>query len=176
MAQPIDNQLVAESLVLPHLRNRTFAIAAAMLGAAILVGIDIARTPIGFWWVWGLLVGAALAYVGLALAFDAARGVPLLRASDSGIAINSPLGRMFVGWPDTAEFSQGIFDFWLRIRLREGAPPSGSLLTRILNASLWKSSTLAIPLFTTGRDAAEIGKALTQMRSRKLAPDNSTVT
>jgi hypothetical protein len=49
------------------------------------------------------------------------------------------------------------------------------MLTRILNSSLWARSTIAVPLFTTDRNAAEIAKALTQMRSRKLALDDSTV-
>jgi hypothetical protein len=167
--QQIDDQLATEGFVVPHVRGYAFAFAAVAFAAAILVGYTAAQNPMGIWWAWGLLAGAALAYIGAAVAFDAARGVPLLRASNSGLAINSPLGRMFVAWPDTEEFTQGVFDWWLRIRLREGAPPAGSFLTRILNASLWARSAVAVPLFTTGKDAAEISKALTQMRSRELA-------
>jgi hypothetical protein len=166
--QPIDDQLATGSLVVPHIRGHAVAFVAVVLAAAIFVGYAAAQNPMGIWWAVGLLAVALFAYSGLVVAFDAARGVPLLRASDSGVAINSPLGRMFVAWLDTEEFTQGVFDWWLRIRLREGAPPAGSFLTRILSASLWARSAIAVPLFTTGKDAVEISKALTQLRSRKL--------
>jgi hypothetical protein len=105
-------------------------------------------------------------------AFDTVRGVPLLQTSDSGISINSFLGHMFVRWSDTAGFTEGIFPWWLRIRQREGAPSAGSTVTRVLNKSLWARSTIAVPLFMTEGNASEIAKALTQIRSRKLALDD----
>src|SRR5271156_240835 len=118
--QQIDNQLTAESLVLRHAPGRTIAFVAAIFAVMFFVGYEAAQTPMGIWWAWNLLVCAVLASIGLTVTFNAVRGVPLLQTSNSGIAINGPLGRMFVGWPDTAEFSEGTFVWWLRIRLREG--------------------------------------------------------
>jgi hypothetical protein len=174
--QQIDGQFSAESLVLRPTRGRTIAFVAAVLAASLFVGYDAAHhTPIGIWWALELLICAVLAYAGLTAAFDAVRGAPLLQTSDHGISINSFLGHMFVRWPDTTGFSEGTFSWWLRISQREGAPPAGSIVTRILNKSLWARSTIAVPLFTTEKNAAEVAEALTQLRSRKLALDDSTV-
>jgi hypothetical protein len=167
--QQIDGQLTAESLVLYPTRGRTIAFAAVVLVASLFLGYQAAHAPMGIWWACNLLVCALLAYMGLAAAFDTVRGVPLLQTSDSGISINSFLGHLFVRWPDTVGFTEGIFPWWLRIRQRDGAQPSGSIVTRILNKSLWARSTIAVPLFTTERNASEIAKTLTQIQSRKLA-------
>jgi hypothetical protein len=167
--EQIDNQLAPDSLVLPHQSGRAIAFVAAIFALTIAIGYQSAHTPMGIWRVGELLACAGLIYIGLVVAFDAVRGVPLLQTSDSGIVINGPVGRMFVGWSDTVAFSEGNFEWWLRIRQREGAAPAGSILTRILNASLWARSTIAVPLFTTGGHGAAIAQILTQIRSRKLA-------
>jgi hypothetical protein len=88
-----------------------------------------------------------------------------LQTSEAGIAINNPWGRMFVRWPDTAEFSAGNFR-WVRIRLREGARPVGSIWARIASASLWARRTIAVPAFTTVARPSEIAEGLTLLRSR----------
>jgi hypothetical protein len=174
--QLIDGQLSAESLVLRPSRGRTIAFVAAILALSLFVGYDAMHyTPIGMLWAFQLLTCAVLAYAGLAAAFDAVRGVPLLQTSDDGISINSFLGHMFVRWPDTTGFTEGTFFWWLRISQREGAPPAGSIIARILNKSLWARSTIAVPLFTTEKNAAEVAEALTRIRSRKLALDESTI-
>jgi hypothetical protein len=165
-----DDQLADGSFVLPHAFGRTATFIAVVFAAGAFVMFFGMRSPMGFWWAWSFLIGACLVYLALVVALQAVRRLPLLQASKSGIAINGPLGRMFVYWPDTVKFAEGTNPLWLRIHLREGAPPVGSAVTRMLNSSLWASRTIAVPLFTTDEDTAEIVRALTLLRSRNLAP------
>ena len=163
-----DDQLAGGSFVLPHAPIRTATFIAVVLAAGAFVVFESIQKPVGLWWALGFLIGTYLAYLALVVAVQAIRRVPLLQASKCGIAINGPLGRMFVCWPDTVKFAEGTTPLWLRIYLREGAPAVGSTLTRMLNASLWARRTVAVPLFTTDEDTAEIVRALTLLRSRNL--------
>jgi len=72
---------------------------------------------------------------------------------------------MFVRWSDTDGFAPGNFR-WLRIRLREGAWPDGSVWTRFASASLWARRTIAVAAYATVEGPAEVADALTRMRLR----------
>jgi hypothetical protein len=158
------------NLVLRHAPGRTVAFVAIVFVWALTFELQAVPHLNGMLWYGaiGCLLGAALAYAGVVVAVQAVRGVPLLEASDAGIAISSPWGRMFVRWSDTSEFSAGNYR-WLKIRLREGARPVGSLWTRILNASIWARRTIAVPAFTTAEHPVEIARRLTVLRSLNVA-------
>jgi len=161
---------VAGNLVLRHAPGRTAAFVAIVFVWALTIGLQAVPHLNGILWYGaiGCLLGTALAYAGVVVAVQAIRGVPLLEASDAGIAINSPWGRMFVRWSDTSEFSAGNYR-WLKIRLREGERPVSSPWTRILNGSIWASRTIAVPAFTTAERPVEIARRLTVLRSHNVA-------
>jgi len=166
----ISQQPAPGGLVLRHVPARTVAFVAIDFAWVLMFGLQPVLRTAGTPWfdALGCLLGAALAYFAVVVAVQAVRGNPLLEASDAGIVINSPWGRMFVRWSDTSEFSAGRYR-WLQIRLREGARPTGSPWTRILNASLWARRTIVVPAFTTAEHPAEIARRLTVLRSHNIA-------
>jgi len=135
----------APRFVLRHAPRRTVAFVAIDLAWALMFGLHAVLPPTGPPWsdALGCLLGAALAYFAMVVAVQGVRGNPVLEASNAGIAINSPWGRMFVRWSETSEFSAGRYR-WLQIRLREGARPVCSPWTRMLNASLWARRTIVV--------------------------------
>jgi hypothetical protein len=163
----IESQLGAGYVVLRHAPGRTAAFVAIVLAWALYFGFHVVLRPAGILWLdaLGALLAAALALTGIVVAVQAVRGIPLLQASESGIAIKSPWGSMFVRWQDVAEFSAGNFR-WLRIRLRDGARPVASTWTRLASASLWARRTIAVPAFTTVARPTEIAEVLTLLRAR----------
>jgi PH (Pleckstrin Homology) domain-containing protein len=174
MAQKeISHSPVAGNLLLRHAPGRTVAFVAIVFAWALIFGLQTVSRPSGMRWfdALGCLLSIALAYAGVVVAVQAIRGTPLLEASDAGIAVNSPWGRMFVRWSDTSEFSAGNYR-WLRIHLREGGRTVGSPLTRILNASVWARRTIAVPAFTTAEHPAEIARRLTVLRTQNVANRN----
>ena len=112
----IENQLSAGHVVFRHARGRTVVFVAIVL---IWARSFLVWHPIVWLDVLGGLIAAFLACTGIIVAVQAVRGTPLLEASETGIAINTPWGAMFLHWRDAAEFSAGKYR-WLRIRLREG--------------------------------------------------------
>jgi hypothetical protein len=166
----------APRFVLRHAPRRTVAFVAIDLAWALMFGLHAVLPPTGPPWsdALGCLLGAALAYFAMVVAVQAVRGNPVLEASDAGIAINSPWGRMFVRWSETSEFSAGRYR-WLQIRLREGARPVCSPWTRMLNASLWARTTIVVPAFTTAENPAEIARRLTVLRSHHVANEPTNV-
>jgi hypothetical protein len=88
-----------------------------------------------------------------------------LEASETGIAINSPWGAIFVHWRDAAEFSAYSYR-QLRINLHEGARPVASTWTLIACGSWWDRSTILVQAFTTVARAAEIAEALSTLGTR----------
>jgi len=162
----IENQLGADHIVLRHACGRTIAFAAAVLTWALALGLMVVLPPAGRWWHDAFYGSAAavLAYVGFVVAVQAVRGIALLEASESGIAINSRWGPISMRWRDVAEFSAG--DYHIEIRLREGARPVASTWTRIANASVWARRTIVVPLFTTGTYPTGIAMGLSALRAR----------
>jgi hypothetical protein len=163
----IENQLGAGHLVLRHAPGRTVAFVAIVLFWAIFFGLQVALRPSGILWldVLGGFIAAFLAYTGIVVAAQAVRGIPLLEASETGIAINSPWGAMFVHWRDAGEFSAYSYR-WLRINLREGARPVASTWTRIACGSWWSSRTILVPAFTTVARPAEIAEGSNTLCAR----------
>jgi hypothetical protein len=171
MALPeIENQLGAGHLVLRHAPGRTVAFVVIVLISAVFFGLQAAEAVLcpsgilGWFDAFGGLIAAFLAYTGFVVAVQAVRGIPLLEASEAGIAINSPWSTMFVHWRDAAGFYAD--SPWLRIRLRKGARPVASTLMRIATASSWARRTVSVPAFTTVARAAEIAEALSTLRAR----------
>jgi hypothetical protein len=166
----IENQLGGGHLVLRHSPVLTAVFVAVVLIFAVSFGLQAVQAVLcpsgmlGRFHAFGGLVAAFLAYTGFVVAVQAVRGIPLLEASEAGIAINSPWSAMFVRWRDVAEFSAD--SPWLRIRLREGARPVASTWTRIATASLWARRTITIPLYTTAARPAEIAEGLSTLRAR----------
>ena len=101
----IENQLGADHIVLRHACGRTIAFAAAVLTWALALGLMVVLPPAGRWWHDAFYGSAAavLAYVGFVVAVQAVRGIALLEASESGIAINSRWGPISMRWRDVAE-------------------------------------------------------------------------
>ena len=157
----IENQLGAGHVVFRHARGRTIVFVAIVL---IWARSFLVWHPIVWLDVLGGLIAAFLAYTGIIVAVQAVRGTPLLEASETGIAINTPWGAMFIHWRDAAEFSAGKYR-WLRIRLREGSRPVASTWTRIASRSWWRRRTILVPTFTTVARPVEIAEALNTLRA-----------
>jgi hypothetical protein len=166
----IENQPGAGQLVLRHAPGRTVAFVAIVLFWAVFFGLQVALRPSGILWLDALggLIAAFLAYTGIVVAVQAVRDIPLLEASETGIAINSPWGAMFVHWRDAGEFSAYSYRS-LRINLREGARPVASTWTRIACGSWWSSRTILVPAFMTVARPAEIAEGLNTLRTRHRA-------
>jgi hypothetical protein len=159
----IESQLGAGHLVLRHAPGRTVAFVVVVLIFVVSFGLQAVQALLwpsgilGRYDAFGGLIAAFLAYTGLVVAVQAVRRIPLLEASEAGIAINHPWSAMFVHWRDAAEFSAD--SPWLRIRLHEGARP-------VATASLWTHRTIAVPLCTTVARPAEIAEGLSTLRAR----------
>jgi hypothetical protein len=166
----IENQLGAGHLVLRHSPIRSVVFVAIVLTWALYLGLHVVLRPAGILWLdaFGGLGAVALAHMGFVVVVQSVRGIPILQATEGGIAINSLWGPMFVRWGDTAEFSAGNFR-WLRIRLREGARPVASTWTRFANASLWASRTIAVTAFTTVAHPTAIAEGLSTLHARYCA-------
>jgi hypothetical protein len=160
----IENQLGAGHIVLRHAPGRTVVFVAVVL----IWARSLVWHPAGWLDVFGGVIAAFLAYTGIVVALQAVRGIPPLETSETGIAINSPWGAMFLHWRDTAEFSPGNYR-WLRIRLREGARPVASTWMRIACRSWWRRRTILVPAFTTVARPAEIAEALSSLRATHSA-------
>jgi hypothetical protein len=163
----IEDQLGAGHVVVRHARGRTVALVAIFLTWALIIGLQIISRPATILWLdaFGGLLAAALAYRGFVVVVQAVRGIPLLEASEGGIAINSAWGPMFVPWRDAAEFSASN-SRGLLTHLREGARPVASTWTRIGTAYLWARRTILVPAFTTVARPTEIAEGLSTLRAR----------
>src|SRR5579862_4948952 len=128
MAQPeIESQPPAGNAAFRHGPGRTVLLVAGMLAWAAFFGYRVTRHPETLWFTaLVVLCGASMAYTVLAVVIQSVRGIPLLQASEAGIAINDPCGRMLVRWPDAEEFSIAT-SRGITIRLREGARPIDSM-------------------------------------------------
>lgn len=172
----IENQLDAGHIVLRHAPGR--AVKSVVILLTCIVALLFTLRPAGTLWgdAFGGLVGALaytdevliaayLAYTCFIVVVQTVRGIPLLEASEGGIAINSSWGPMFVHWRDVAELSAGVFVRRLRIRLREGARPDASTWTRIMNAS-WGDNSVGVSAVTAVAHPIEIVEGLSALRER----------
>jgi hypothetical protein len=162
----IENKLAAGHVVLRYAPGRAVAFVTIVLTWALSFGVNVLRAR-GILWLDALdgLAAATLAYTGFVVAVQAVRGIPLLQASEGGIAINSLSGPMFVRWRDAAEFSAGNYQS-LGIRLREEARPVASIWTRIAHGSLRARRTIVVPLLLTVARPTEIADCLSTLRAR----------
>jgi hypothetical protein len=162
----IEHQLGAGHLVICHAPGRTVGFVAIVLTWALSFGVSVLRAR---WVLWldalDGLAAATLAYTGFVVAVQAVRGIPLLQASEGGIAINSLSGPMFVQWRDVAEFSAGNYQS-LGIHLREEARPVTSVWTRIAHGSLWARGTIVVPLLLTVARPTDMADCLRTLRAR----------
>lgn len=154
--------------VLHHSFGRTIAFLAIILVWVAFQGHRLALDPPGWVNALGGVIVVLLGYVGVMVAVQSVRGVPVLQVSDEGLVACNPWGKVFVRWSDIAGFEPGRFR-WLRIRLRDGAQPVGTEWTRILSTSLWAENTVAVQMYTTKPSPQDVANALTEMRDRGLA-------
>lgn len=168
----IESPPPARNVVFRHAPGRTVVFVAVTFAWVAWFGLQPTLDRMGPSRLAALVVAcaAAMAYIGLAVAVQSIRGIPLLQASEAGIAINNPWGRMLVRWPDTEEFSVGSFR-GLRIRLREGARPIGSMWSIAWSYSMalipfWERGIILVPTLTAVAAPTEIAEALASLRSR----------
>src|SRR5262249_2483408 len=105
-------------------------------------------------------------YRAVALLAQTMSGTALLEATDEAIVVGSPAGRIIIPWVtvETITVSERLPGDWLRIQLRDGMRPDGSLLARIWSTSLWQKRTISIPLVTTLRRAHVLADDLQRLR------------
>jgi hypothetical protein len=102
-----------------------------------------------------------------ALSFQSVRGIPFVEAAEQGILVRNPFGCVLIPWPAIEAIAPSTSMFacpWLRIRLREGAHPTGSACARLASASLQAPRTISVPMFTTFRRAADLAEDLLKIR------------
>jgi hypothetical protein len=161
----------SDELVLTHAPGRTAVFVAAVLLMATSTGLtafnELSRRASPFDLI-GVAVTAMLVYIAIMAAVQAVLRRPLLQTSAAGIAITNPWGRLFVPWSDIVNIAPGRFR-WLRVTLRAGTRPVGSIWVRLLSASLWVGKTVAVQMFTTVPRPDEAAEALRRIQSRRLA-------
>src|SRR5215475_16144418 len=126
-------------IIVHHARGRATVVLAILIFVAAVL-LHAAISPMSGW------VGAAIyalafllaAWMAVALLAQTMSGTALLEATDDAIVVGSPAGRIIIPWVtvETITVSERLPGDWLRIQLRDGMRPDGSLLARIWSTSL----------------------------------------
>src|SRR5262249_30448262 len=109
------------------------------------------------------------AWMALALLAQTMQATALLEATEEEIVVRNPAGRITIPWGavETITVANRFPGDWLRIRLRAGTRPGGSLLARIWSRSPWQTRTISVPLVTTFRQARLLAEDLERLRPSK---------
>ena len=118
-----------------------------------------------------IINGVAFAAFGcwaVRLLFQLVRRLPILEASPEGIQLHLYSGNLFIPWPAVEAMTIARLK-WMRIRLRPGAQPQGSIFARWASAALWQRRTVAVPLLTAAPSAESIVEDLRRAQARFIA-------
>jgi hypothetical protein len=109
------------------------------------------------------------AWMALSLLAQMMQATALLEATEDEIVVHNAAGRITIPWGavETITVANRLPGDWLRIRLRAGTHPGGSLLARIWSTSPWERRTISIPLVTTFRQARLLAEDLELLRASR---------
>ena len=157
-------------IVVHHARARATGVLAILIAVAAILLHSVTSPMTG--WVGTAICALAFlvaAWMALGLLAHMMQAVALLEASEDKIAVRNPAGRITIPWEavETITVANRLPGDWLRIRLRAGTHPEGSLLARIWSTSPWQKRTISVPLVTTFRQARLLAEDLERLRASR---------